>query len=118
MFAVPVLTPTATPELGDTVPMVATAVLPEVQVTRELMLCVDESLKVPTAENPMRPPIGMVCAVGATAMDTIVAFVTVNGTVAVSEPSVAVTFACPAPIALANPLLALIVSAAVLSEDQ
>src|SRR5437763_11160674 len=40
MFAVPVLTPTATPELGDTVPMVATAVLPEVQVTRELMLCV------------------------------------------------------------------------------
>src|SRR5512140_395454 len=110
--------PIADPTLGETVPIVATAVLSELHVASVPILCVEESLNVATADSTARPPVGSDGGFRTTEIETTVAFVIVKGTETLSEPRVAVTFACPGAAPRASPLLLPIVKAAVLSEDQ
>jgi hypothetical protein len=79
--------------------------LSELQTALPLNACVEESLKVPVALYTVRAPVGMVTPVGLTRIETIVALVTVNGEVALTKPSVAVTFTRPGAIALAHPTI-------------
>ncbi len=100
------------------VPTVATAVLSELQATYGLRFCVEASLKVPVAIITPRPPVGKDAGEGLTAMETIVAFVTVTGTEGASDPRVAVTFAWPGATPVAVPVVVPMVNTEVLSEDQ
>ena len=54
---------------------------------------------------------------GVTEIETIVAFVTVNGTDVLRDPSAAVTLAVPGAIPFPRPLMEPIFNTAVLSED-
>lgn len=64
-------------------PTVATAVLLESQLESFVMSWMVPSLKWPAAEKSRLVPIAIVCPGGMTLIDTIVAFVTVNGVVPV-----------------------------------
>src|SRR5258706_4928060 len=118
MLAVPAATPTVTPWFGEVVATVAAAVLSELHELLVLMVCVVELLNVPTALKTIRPPVGILWPLGVTAIETMVALVTVKGTEVVSDPRVAVTLACPAASPFPSPLEEPMVSAAVLSDDQ
>ena len=101
MLAVPGLTATA---VGAEA-IVATAVLSEFHVTSSVMFWTLPSLNRPAALKSKVVATAMLCDAGVTLMDTIVAFVTVNGVDPVTEPRVAVTVVVPALSPLDSPVL-------------
>jgi hypothetical protein len=115
IFATPLATPVATPPALLTV---ATAVLSEAQDTSFVMTCDVESLNDPVAVNPCFVPAAIVRPEGVTEIETMLAFVTLNGTESVTDPRVAVIVVGPGATPLARPVLAPIVATVVSEELQ
>ena len=117
---VAVLVPAATAVARPLLLIVARVVLDEIQVTCVVISRVVESEYVPVAVNCWVLPTTILAAVGVTAIEDKVAVEAVTVRAAVSEVlplKVAVMFAEPAALAVANPLLT-IVAVAVLDELQ
>ena len=112
IFAVPGATAVVRPAL----PTVATAGLPDAQVTSRLMTCVLESLNDPVAVNDNLVAGARVRPVGVTEIDMIVALVTSSVVEALAGPSVALMVAVPGLRPLASPPALLIVATPVLDE--
>jgi hypothetical protein len=110
MLAFPGATAVAMPEF----PMVATETLSDAQVTSRVMTWFVESLNVPVAVYPSFVPAGIVRPVGVTAIEVIVALVTVRLAEAFSVPRAALIVTFPGVRPLASPfdfpMLATVVS--------
>ena len=116
-LAVMLLEPAATPVASPAALIVATEVVPDVQVTELVMLALLPSLYVPVAVNCCVAPALIEAAAGVTAIDCNV-FVTVNTAAGdVTEPSVAVMLLEPALTPVARPA-ALIVATEVVPDVQ
>lgn len=97
----------AKPWVGTALLIVATAVVPELQVTDAVMSCVLLSLKVPVALNCSVVPAATDGVAGVTTMETSVAF-TVSVAVPLTLPEVAVIVVEPAALALTMPPLEIV----------
>ena len=102
-------------------PIVATAVLLDVQWQLAVMSCDEESENNPVAVKPFCAPMGIVIPVGVTEMEEMVALVTVKFTDVLADPSVAVMMVvpetargCPLATPVPDPMVATVVS----DEDQ
>jgi len=105
IVVVPVATGVALPKLPAVLLMVATDVADEFQVAEVVRSWVVLSEKVPVTVNCWFVPVAMLGFVGETVRDTSVADVTVRVVVTETLPDVAVMVAVPVAMAVALPLL-------------
>src|ERR1700733_12704487 len=115
--AVIVEVPTPAPLARPAALIVAMVVVPEVQVTLDVRLCVVPSLNVPVAVNCWVAPLAIDGFTGVTAIDCRVAAVTVRVVEPLIAPDVAVMVEVPTAAALARPPV-LIVAMVVVPEVQ
>jgi hypothetical protein len=113
--AVIVELPTPAPLARPAALIVATVVVPEVQVTVDVKFCVVPSLNVPVAVNCWVAPLAIDGFTGVTAIDCRVAAVTVRVVEPLIAPDVALIVEVPTPAPVARPV-ALIVAVAVVPE--
>jgi len=106
--AVMVEEPAATPVARPPLTIVATDVVPEVQVTCEVIFWVDVSEYVPVAVNCWVFPAGTLGLAGVTAIEDKVAAVTVRVVCPEILPEVALMVEVPAALAVARPLLTIV----------
>ncbi len=106
--AVIVVCPTATGVISPLEPTallaVATDVVEELHVTRDVRSCTEPSPKFPLAENCWDSPMGMLGSVGVTSIETIFAESTVRSVLPETPPNVAVIVVSPALTEVATPL--------------
>jgi hypothetical protein len=88
--------------------MVTAAAFEELHTAKSDTSCVVLSLNVATAVNCFRAPMGMVEFAGVTAIELIVAFVTVTEAVPLIVPDVAVTVTDPATTPVATPFTSIV----------
>jgi hypothetical protein len=115
--AVIVELPTPAPLARPAALIVATVVVPEVQVTVDVKFCVVPSLNVPVAVNCWVAPLAIDGFAGVTAIDCSVAAVTVRTVEPLIPPDVALIVEVPTPAPVARPPV-LIVAVAVVPELQ
>jgi hypothetical protein len=101
--AVMVLVPAATLVACPLLLIVATIGFEELHRTDAVMSCVELSLNVPVAVNCFVLPMGMVELLGVTAMETMLAAVTVSDAVPVTLPEVALMLVLPVAAETATP---------------
>jgi hypothetical protein len=114
--AVIVELPTPAPLARPPVLIVATVVVPEVQVTVDVKFCVVPSLNVPVAVNCCVVPLAIDGFAGVTAIDCSVAAVTVRTVEPLIAPDVALIVEVPTPAPVARPAV-LMVAVAVVPDD-
>jgi len=113
--AVIVEVPTPAPVASPAALIIATDVVPELQVTLEVRFCVVPSLNVPVAVNCCVAPLTIDGFAGVTAIDCSVAAVTVSTVEPLIDDDVAVIVEVPTPAPVASPA-ALIVATDVVPE--
>jgi methylglyoxal synthase len=101
----PVFTDDASPALPPAFEMVAVPVVPDVQVTAVVRVCVVMSVYVPVAVNWRVRPFAIDGAAGVTAIETNVAAVTVSVVLPLTPPKVAVITLLPVFTEDASPSL-------------
>ena len=109
--------PTPAPVAKPDALIVATEVVPELQVTLDVRFCVVPSLNVPVAVNGCVAPFVIDGFAGVTAIDCNVAAVTVSTVEPLIDDDVAVIVEVPTPAPVASPVV-LIVAMLVAPEDQ
>ena len=102
--AVMVLVPAATLVACPLLLIVATLGFEELHRTDAMMSCVELSLNVPVAVNCFVLPMGIVELLGVTAIETMLAAVTVSDAVPVTLPEVALMFVLPVATEVARPV--------------